>query len=314
MTVYVLDTGIRGSHEEFGGRVTCGFSSIRGEGPCDDRNGHGTHVAGTLGSTTYGVAKETNLVAVKVLGNDGSGSNAGVLAGIDYVSRTAQGRRAVANMSLGGGISRAIDRAVERSIDQGIFYAVAAGNEDQDACFSSPARSNAMAVGATSVFDARASFSNFGTCVDMWGPGVHIESLWWRSDSDTNIISGTSMASPHVAGVAVLYMERHPEASAAEIKQLMINDAVRDALSGLRFGSPNVLVTTSQDGDASAPTTPGTARDEQPMLDEDQPTVGEPRDPEAADIPSFPVDDTVDEESSAAYLLMGLAALVTALI
>jgi subtilisin family serine protease len=237
VTAYVIDTGIRLNHADFGGRARSGYDAVDG-GSADDCNGHGTHVAGTVGGSTYGVAKNVSLVAVRVLNCAGSGTNAGVIAGIDWVTAHHQpGQPAVANMSLGGGASTAIDNAVSRSISDGVSYAVAAGNGNatgvpQNACNSSPARvTTALTVGASDRTDAPASFSNYGTCVDLFAPGVGVTSAWHTSTTATNTISGTSMATPHVAGVAALYLERTPSATpstvASAVKAATTKDAVR---------------------------------------------------------------------------------------
>jgi subtilisin family serine protease len=250
VTAYVIDTGIRFSHSEFGGRAVSGYDAVDG-GSADDCNGHGTHVAGTVGGSAYGVAKGVSLVAVRVLDCAGSGTNAGVIAGIDWV--TAQhpaGAPAVANMSLGGAASTAVDQAVQRSITDGVTYAVAAGNGNQsgvpqDACKSSPARvPAALTVGATTRTDAAASFSNYGACVDLFAPGVGITSSWYTGDAAINTISGTSMATPHVAGVAALYLQTHPAdfpaTVSAAVKALTSKDKVptsRTANNDLLFSN-----------------------------------------------------------------------------
>ena len=219
VTAYIIDTGIRFTHTQFGGRAVSGFDSVDG-GTADDCNGHGTHVAGTVGGSTYGVAKNVRLVAVRVLNCSGSGSTAGVIAGVDWVTGNhAAGAPAVANMSLGGGASSSLDSAVNRSINDGVTYAVAAGNGNiigmaQNACNYSPARTpNAITVGATTSSDAKASYSNYGNCVDWFAPGSSITSAWYSSNTATNTISGTSMAAPHVAGVAAQYLQTNPAAS-----------------------------------------------------------------------------------------------------
>lgn len=202
---YVIDTGIRLSHVDFGARATNGFDAIDG-GSADDCHGHGTHVAGTVGGASFGVAKATALVAVRVLDCNGSGTIAQVVAGVDWVTQNAI-RPAMANMSLGGGANASIDDAVSNSIASGITYAIAAGNSNADACNSSPARvPAAITVGNSTSTDARSGTSNFGTCLDLFAPGTQITSAWNTSDSATNTISGTSMASPHVAGAAALIL------------------------------------------------------------------------------------------------------------
>jgi subtilisin family serine protease len=208
VTAYVIDTGIRASHNEFGGRASIGADTVGDGQNGNDCNGHGTHVAGTLGGATYGVAKGVAIVGVRVLNCSGSGTWSGVIAGIDWVTGHHTNGRAVANMSLGGGTNSAVDQAVRNSIADGVFYAVAAGNSNQDACRYSPARTaEAATVGATTSTDSLASYSNFGTCVDLDAPGSSITSAWIGSNSATNTISGTSMATPHVAGAAALYLE-----------------------------------------------------------------------------------------------------------
>src|SRR5262249_51466616 len=204
---YIIDTGIRATHQNFGGRVSSqGFTAINDGNGTNDCNGHGTHVSGTVGSSTYGVAKGVTLHAVRVLSCSGSGSTSGVIAGVDWVTQN-RILPAVANMSLGGGVSTALDTAVNNSINSGVTYAIAAG--DTNPCTLSPARvAAALTVGATTMTDARSSFSNFGTCVDLFAPGSSITSTWNTSDTATNTISGTSMATPHVTGVAALYLQQ----------------------------------------------------------------------------------------------------------
>jgi aqualysin 1 len=241
--VYVIDTGIRFSHVQFGGRAISGFDSVDG-GSADDCNGHGTHVAGTIGSAAYGVAKGVSLVGVRVLNCQGSGSTAGVIAGIDWVSGNHQaGQPAVANMSLGGGASSALDTAVLNSINDGVTYAIAAGNSNANACNASPARVGpAITVGATGSNDARASYSNFGTCLDLFAPGSSILSSWHTSDMASNTISGTSMAAPHAAGVAALYLEDHPSATPQAVRDAIVNTATPGVVTGAGSGSPNLLL------------------------------------------------------------------------
>jgi subtilisin family serine protease len=239
---YIIDTGIRATHGQFGGRVSGGYTAIndgRGTGDC---NGHGTHVAGTVGSSTYGVAKSVSLVPVRVLDCNGSGATSGVIAGVDWVTAN-RIRPAVANMSLGGGASTALDNAVNNSINSGVTYAVAAGNENQNACNVSPARAAAaITVGSTTSSDARSSFSNYGSCLDVFAPGSSITSAWHTSDSATNTISGTSMASPHVAGIAALYLQGNTGASPSTVRDTIVNTSTTGVVTGAGSGSPNRLV------------------------------------------------------------------------
>jgi len=223
VTAYIIDTGIRFSHNEFGGRAVSGYDAVDG-GSADDCNGHGTHVAGTVGGSTYGVAKGVALVGVRVLNCSGSGTTSGVIAGIDWVTSNHTNGSAVANMSLGGSASSALDSAVSRSIADGVTYAVAAGNGNrggkaQDACNYSPARTpDALTIGATDSTDTKPRWSNYGACVDWFAPGVSITSAWYTGSSATNTISGTSMATPHVAGVAALYLQGSPGSSPAAVR------------------------------------------------------------------------------------------------
>ncbi|MFC4496133.1 S8 family peptidase [Streptomyces ovatisporus] len=245
--IYVVDTGVRVSHSEFGGRASVGTDTVGDGQNGNDCNGHGTHVAGTAAGSTYGVAKAASVVGVRVLSCSGSGSVAGVIAGVDWVTANAV-KPAVANMSLGGGASDTLDAAVRNSISSGVGYALAAGNGDflgfpQDACTASPARvTEAITVGATDNADARASFSNFGTCVDLFAPGVDVTSAWSTDDSATNTISGTSMASPHAAGVAALYLADHPDATPAQVRDALVDNATNDKVQDPMAGSPNKLL------------------------------------------------------------------------
>ena len=242
VNVYVIDTGIRSTHVEFTGRMGAGYTSIADGNGTNDCNGHGTHVAGTIGGTTYGVAKGVTLYPVRVLDCNGSGTTSGVIAGVDWVSAN-HAPPAVANMSLGGGASTALDDAVRNSVASGVTYAVAAGNSNANACNSSPARvSQALTVGSSTSSDARSSFSNFGTCVDLFAPGSSITSSWNTSDTATNTISGTSMASPHVAGAAALYLASNPTALPATVHAAIVDNASVNKLSGVGSGSPNRLL------------------------------------------------------------------------
>ncbi|PZF98629.1 S8 family peptidase [Micromonospora deserti] len=249
---YVIDTGVHYSHNDFGGRAVSGFDAVDG-GSADDCNGHGTHVAGTVGGSAYGVAKGVQIVGVRVLNCQGSGTNAQVVAGIDWVTANAV-KPAVANMSLGGGANSSIDTAVTNSINAGITYAVAAGNGDifgnrQNACNYSPARvAPAITVGATQNNDAAASFSNYGTCVDILAPGVNITSAWHTGNSATNTISGTSMASPHVAGAAALVLSANPSWSPQQVRDNLVNNATPDVVTNVGTGTPNRLLYVVNDG------------------------------------------------------------------
>jgi subtilisin family serine protease len=248
VTVYIIDTGIRFDHTEFGGRASTGIDEVTPGGTAADCNGHGTHVSGTVGGTTYGVAKSVKLVAVRVLDCSGSGSYAGVVAGVDWVTAQKNANPTVpmaANMSLGGGPSQALDDAIGRSTGVGVTYAVAAGNDGRNACNYSPARApSAITVAATDNTDARTSWSNYGTCVDIFAPGLDITSAWYTGPSDTNIISGTSMASPHVAGAAALYLQTNTTATAAAVATALTSNATPGLVTSPGSGSPNLLLYT----------------------------------------------------------------------
>lgn len=239
---YVIDTGILASHYEFAGRVGAGFTAINDGQGSNDCNGHGTHVAGTIAGSTWGVAKGATVVPVRVLGCDGSGTNSGVIAGIDWV-RTQHIKPAVANMSLGGGASYAVDQAVNNLINAGVAVVVAAGNSNANACNYSPARvANAITVGASTSVDQRASFSNYGQCVDLFAPGASIRSAWHTDPGASAMLNGTSMASPHVAGAAAIYLSRYPYATPSAVNSWLLNNASYNRLSYLGPGSPNRLL------------------------------------------------------------------------
>jgi subtilisin family serine protease len=238
---YIIDTGIRISHSEFGGRADVGFDAMNDGQKGNDCNGHGTHVAGTVGGNTFGVAKNVMLHAVRVLSCQGSGSTSGVVAGIDWVTSNKQ-LPAVANMSLGGGADRALDDAVRRSVAAGVVYAIAAGNDNKDACNTSPARADeGITVGATTNSDARASFSNFGGCVDIFTPGHNITSSWNTGAADNKTISGTSMAAPHVAGIVALYLGTNPNASPNDVAKALVDNSTPNKVGSPGQCSPNKL-------------------------------------------------------------------------
>jgi subtilisin family serine protease len=250
VTAYIIDTGIKTSHSEFGGRAVAGYDAVLPGGTAIDCNGHGTHVAGTVGGGSYGVAKGVRLVAVRVLGCDGSGSTSGVIAGIDWVTGNHQaGQPAVANMSLGGGKNSALDTAVRNSIADGVTYAVAAGNGNflgmqANACNSSPARvTEAITVSATDSTDRKASWANYGNCVDWFAPGVNITSAWITTDTSTNTISGTSMATPHVAGVAAQYLQGSPGASPAAVRTALYNLTTKGIVTSSSTTNNHLLFT-----------------------------------------------------------------------
>lgn len=242
-TVYVFDTGIRATHTEFTGRIVTGYTSIEDGQGTNDCNQHGTHVAGTIAGSVLGVAKKASVVPVRVLGCDGSGSLAGILSGIDWVLANKR-PNAVVNMSLGAPASDAEDAAIRKMITAGITVVVSAGNDNTDACTQSPARvTEAITVGATAMTDARAPFSNFGTCVDVFAPGVDIRAASFNGDALARVLSGTSQAAPHVAGAVALYQSTHPGATPAEIAQALIAGATLGKVTDPQ-GSPNRLLTT----------------------------------------------------------------------
>ncbi|MZD09102.1 S8 family serine peptidase, partial [Streptomyces sp. SID5785] len=242
VTVYVIDTGVRTSHRDFGGRASSGWDFVDDDPVAQDGNGHGTHVAGTVAGAAYGVAKKARVVAVRVLDDTGSGTTAQVIAGIDWVTRHAH-RPAVANMSLGGSANAQLDAAVRASIASGVTYTVAAGNDGLPASWYSPARvPEAVTVGATGPTDARAGFSDWGTSLDLFAPGVDITSASYASDTGAATYSGTSMASPHAAGAAALYLGDRPRATPAEVGRALTDRAVTGRVTGAGPGSPNRLL------------------------------------------------------------------------
>lgn len=242
VTAYTIDTGILTTHNEFEGRATWGYNAVSGSSNTD-RNGHGTHVSGTIAGKTYGIAKKASLVAVKVLGDNGSGTTSGVIAGIQWAATNSKGKKAVANMSLGGGYSASLNSAVESAISGGLTFVVAAGNDNTNAANYSPASApNAITVGATTSSDARSSFSNYGSSLDVFAPGSSIVSSYIGSNSQTNTLSGTSMASPHVAGVAAYLLGLESLSSPAAVRSRIIALAQSGKVTSPGSGSPNLLL------------------------------------------------------------------------
>ncbi|AXK35375.1 S8 family peptidase [Streptomyces armeniacus] len=242
VTAYIIDTGVHKSHTDFGGRATDGIDTVDGDEEAQDGNGHGTHVASTVAGEKYGVAKKADIVGVRVLDDQGSGTTEGVVAGIDWVTENADGP-SVANMSLGGGADEALDEAVRNSISAGVTYGVAAGNESSDAGNSSPARvTEAITVGATDNTDAQADFSNYGEVLDIYAPGVDITAAWNTGDDATDTISGTSMATPHVVGAAAVYLGGHTDATPEAVSTALVEGASSDVVGNPGEGSPNKLL------------------------------------------------------------------------
>jgi subtilisin family serine protease len=252
---YIIDTGVRLTHSQFTGRMGNGFDSITVGGTGADCHGHGTHVAGTVGGTTHGLAKKVTIHPVRVLDCAGSGTDAQVIDGINWVAANAI-KPAVANMSLGGGASQALDDSVTALVNSGVATAVAAGNDNSNACNYSPARAGAaITVGSTTSTDARSSFSNYGTCLDIYAPGSSITSASNASDTGTTSMSGTSMASPHVAGVAALYLSANPTATAQQVRDALVNNGTLNKVSSPGTGSPNVLLYSGFIGGGTPPPT-----------------------------------------------------------
>lgn len=242
VTAYVIDTGVRITHQDFEGRASHGYDAVDNDDTADDGNGHGTHVAATVAGAAHGVAKKADIVAVRVLDDNGSGTTEQVIAGIDWVTENHEGP-SVANMSLGGAADPALDAAVQKAIASGVTFAVAAGNESADAGQGSPARvPEALTVASSTEDDAQSDFSNFGTAVDLYAPGSEITSAWNDSDEGTRTISGTSMASPHVAGAAAVYLAGHPDADPAAVASALTDGATADTITNPGTGTPNKLL------------------------------------------------------------------------
>ena len=266
VTVYVIDTGVNISHFTFGGRAVNGWDFVGGDAVANDCNGHGTHVAGIAGGSTGGVAKGVTIVAVRVLGCDGKGTWADIVAGINWVTLNAIGKPAIVNMSLGGGYSAPGEQSVANSIATGLTYVVAAGNDGVNACNTSPARvPAAITVGSVTSKDAKAATSNFGKCLDLFAPGVGIQSASNVDNFSSAVMSGTSMASPHVAGAAALILAGNPTFSPAQIRDRLVNNATANTVVSPGAGSPNLLLYTGHygpypnDADIAIPDAPGPA-------------------------------------------------------
>ncbi|MGN6440556.1 MAG: S8 family serine peptidase [Arthrobacter sp.] len=255
VTAYVVDTGILASHTDFGGRVAAGWTAVADGNGTTDCNGHGTHVAGTVAGSTYGVAKSATLVPVRVLDCSGSGYNSDVVAGLDWIAANhAAGTPAVANLSLGGAASSTVDNAIQAVIDDGVTTVVAAGNSSVDACTTSPARvPAAVTVAASDSADKQASFSNFGSCVDLYAPGVGITSDYYTSTTATASMSGTSMAAPHTAGAAAVLLSQNPALTPADVAAALVSNATPGVIGGATTGTPNRLLFTGTDAAAPAP-------------------------------------------------------------
>lgn len=255
VSAYVVDTGVLASHTEFSGRITAGWSAVNdglGSGDC---NGHGTHVAGTVAGTTYGVAKAATIVPVRVLDCSGSGFNSDVVAGLDWIAANhAAGAPAVVNLSLGGAASTAVDSALQGVINDGVTAVVAAGNSAADACGSSPARlPAAVTVAASDSADRQASFSNFGSCVDLYAPGVGITSAYYTSSTATASMSGTSMAAPHTAGAAAVLLSQNPALTPAQVASALTSNATAGVITAAGTGTPNRLLYAAATAPAPAP-------------------------------------------------------------
>jgi hypothetical protein len=259
---YVVDTGVRATHTQFTGRMAAGYTAIADGAGTNDCNGHGTHVAGTIAGATWGMASKATVVPVRVLDCAGSGTWSGVIAGLDFVAGDTARRPAVANLSLSGGASQSVDDAVARAIAAGVTVAVAAGNENLDACGSSPARApSALTIGATTSTDARSSFSNYGSCVDLFAPGSSITSAWSTGDSASNTISGTSMAAPHVAGAAAIALGVNPTLTPAQVSAALIGAATANIVGSPGAGSPNRLLYADPGGSQPPPPPPAPSND-----------------------------------------------------
>ena len=242
--VYVVDTGVLASHQDFAGRVKAGYTAVSDGNGTTDCNGHGTHVAGTIAGTKYGIAKSASIIPVRVLDCNGSRTTSTVIAGLDWVA-SQNPRNAVVNLSLGGGTSTALDDAINRVVNKDIVVVVAAGNNNADACNYSPSRvPAAITVGATTNQDQRANYSNYGKCLDVFAPGSNITSDWYSSNTATATASGTSMASPHVAGLAAILRAIYTGENVSQITNRILNKATTNKVTDSQAGSPNRLLYT----------------------------------------------------------------------
>jgi aqualysin 1 len=270
--VYILDTGIRTTHADFEGRASGAYTAINDGNGTNDCDGHGTHVAGTVGSKTWGVAKAVRLYSVRVIDCTGYGSYSALIAGIDWVTKN-HGSPAVANISMAGSKSSTVNTAIENSIAAGVVYAVAAANYSADACNYSPASAvHALTVAAstrdiTSAFDTQASYSNYGPCVDLYAPGSAIRSTYNASDTASTVYSGTSMASPHVAGVAALYLSANPAATPAQVAAAIVGGATPGIISGVTSGTVNLLLSSNVLGISPPPASDTTVTPPPPVAD-----------------------------------------------
>ncbi|KIC64432.1 S8 family serine peptidase [Pseudarthrobacter phenanthrenivorans] len=255
VTAYVVDTGILAAHTDFGGRVAAGWTAVADGNGTTDCNGHGTHVAGTVAGATYGIAKSATLVPVRVLDCSGSGYNSDVVAGLDWIAANhAAGTPAVANLSLGGAASSTVDSAIQAVLNDGVTTVVAAGNSAVDACTGSPARvPGAVTVAASDSGDKQASFSNFGSCVDLYAPGVGITSDYYTSTTATASMSGTSMAAPHTTGAAAVLLSQNPALAPADVAAALVSNATSGVISGATTGTPNRLLYTGTGATAPGP-------------------------------------------------------------
>ena len=278
VNVYIMDTGIRTTHVEFGGRAFGAFTAISDGNGTTDCGSHGTHVAGTVGGAKYGVAKSVTLYAVRVLDCTGVGTNSGIIAGIDWITQH-RVLPAVANMSMSGAKSSSVNLAIENAIQSGVVFTVAAGNDAADACNYSPGSTpDALTVGASSNSDGISGYSNIGSCVDVFAPGDAIRSAYFIDDTSSILKGGTSMAAPHVAGVAALYLSLHPTATPAEVSAAIIGAGTANALKNATGGSPNLILSSNIGAGASAPA-PDTAASPPPPADTSIVTVTPPAPP-----------------------------------